>query len=131
MGDMLFPLFPPLILISLCLFILIVYFALSKRSSPLIKRTAVIALILIGIAVAVSVYLIYSEPVATLSTKPPSTIPPENPVPVRVVKTTPVLIVTVLFFLFIAWIVYISLRDQRREEERKRAQRQGDIEQKD
>jgi cbb3-type cytochrome oxidase subunit 3 len=106
----------PLILISPCLFILIVYFALSKQSSPLIKRTAVIALILIGIAVMVSVYLILSEPAAALTPRPPTEMPPENPVPVKVVKTTPILVLAILFLLFIALTVYLSLRDQRRDQ---------------
>ncbi|MDR2632066.1 MAG: hypothetical protein LBC51_00380 [Treponema sp.] len=124
-------LIPVLILVSLGVCILNVYFALSKRSSPLIKRTARIALILMGLAVAVSACLIFSEPVGTLSAKPPASIPPENPVPVKIVKASPALLVTVLFLLCIAWIVYISMRDQRREEEQKWAKRPEDPEQKD
>ncbi|MHB9291544.1 hypothetical protein Holit_00622 [Hollandina sp. SP2] len=105
---------PPLILVSLGLFILIVYFALSKRSSLLIKRTAVIALILIGLAVAVSLYLIFSEPAVTLSPGLPTEIPPDKPVPVKGVTSTPILVGAILLLLFITLIVYISLRDQHR-----------------
>ncbi|MDR0721442.1 MAG: hypothetical protein LBF75_01435 [Treponema sp.] len=108
----------PIILVSLCLFILIVYFALSKHSSLLIKRTAVIALILIGIAVGVCLYLIFSEPAVTLTPQLPTEIPPEQPVPVKVVKSTPIVIVVILFLLFIALTVYISLRDQHRNQHR-------------
>jgi cbb3-type cytochrome oxidase subunit 3 len=113
---------PPLILVSLCLFILIVYFALSKQSSLFIRRTAVIALILIGIAVAVSLYLIFSEPTVTLTPLPSAEIPPEKPVPIKVVKSTPIVVIAILFLLFIALIVYISFRDQRRDQHKKREQ---------
>jgi hypothetical protein len=50
---------------------------------------------------------------------------------VKIVKASPALLVTVLFLLCIAWIVYISMRDQRREEEQKWAKRPEDPEQKD
>ncbi|MDR1986921.1 MAG: hypothetical protein LBP88_08135 [Treponema sp.] len=105
---------PPLILVSVGLFILIVYFALSKQSSLLIKRTAVIALILIGIAVAVSLYLIFSEPAVILGPRVPAEIPLEKPVPVKAVRAIPIAAGAILLLLFIALIVYIALRDQRR-----------------
>ncbi|MDR2798580.1 MAG: hypothetical protein LBB80_09560 [Treponema sp.] len=120
MGDKMITMITPLIFVSVCLFILIVYFALSKRSSLLVKRAAVIALILVGIAVVVSLYLIFSEPAVTLTPRPPTEIPPEKPVPVKVVKSIPILVVAILFLLFIALTVYISLRDQRRDQDRKR-----------
>lgn len=115
-----------LIVVSVCFFILIVYFALSKGSSPLIKRTAVIALILIGIAVLVSLCILFSEPTVTLNTKPLTEIPPERPVPIKVVKSTPILIMAILLLLFIAWAVCISLRDQRREQQKQAQQRRID-----
>jgi formate hydrogenlyase subunit 3/multisubunit Na+/H+ antiporter MnhD subunit len=100
--------------ISLGLFILIVYFALSKHSSLLVKRAAVIALILIGLALIVSLCIIFGEPTAILTKQAPVEVAQKDQVPVKVVKPIPILIVVILFLLFIAWIVYISLRDQRR-----------------
>ncbi|MDR2397762.1 MAG: hypothetical protein LBD74_03265 [Spirochaetaceae bacterium] len=116
MGALFTGMTGPLVAVSLCTFVLIVYFALSKHSSPPVKGTAVIALIVIAVAVLVSLFLIWSEPAGVLSNKPPPD-PLEKPVPVKIVKATPILAVAILFLLFIASIVYISLRDKKKERE--------------
>ena len=95
---------------------LIIYFAVSPKSSRLLKRTALAALGLIGLSLGVcGIFLI----------KGPSNSPEIVPLPVFEESTPPVrssntlmIIVFFLIFLFVlGLIIFLSLRGQRKKGE--------------
>ncbi|MDR1903190.1 MAG: hypothetical protein LBQ88_13035 [Treponema sp.] len=95
----------------------IIYFAVSLKSEPVVRRTAIIALIVIGLAVITSLIVIFSEPVEAVG----SDIPGIPAVPVKPVKTNSiwVFIFSIIFLLFIASILFIAIRQQKKQEEGK------------
>jgi uncharacterized membrane-anchored protein len=91
---------------------LISYFAISRRSSPLIKRTALAALILIGLSVLTSLFVIFTEP----SGKAEAAF---GDIPAEPVSSQPGNIAAAIAFgifilLFLALIVFLTLRESRR-----------------
>ncbi|MDR3138287.1 MAG: hypothetical protein LBT95_01300 [Treponema sp.] len=89
--------------------ILISYFAFSRHSSFFIKRTALIALILIGLSIGVSLLLVFSEPAGKPGT--PSIDIPVEPVVLQDNKNTGI-IVGIFLLLFVGLIIFLALREQ-------------------
>jgi NADH:ubiquinone oxidoreductase subunit 6 (subunit J) len=94
------------------LLLLISYFALSRHSSPMIKRTALAALILVGLSVLVSLIVVISE-----SSGKAGVIVADIPAEPVAAQTTNI-IATVVFgifmLFFLALIVFLTLQEQRR-----------------
>ncbi|MDR3172384.1 MAG: hypothetical protein LBU17_12325 [Treponema sp.] len=102
-----------LLLFPIALFVLIVYFALSRKSSPLLRRVALIVLIIIGFSIILSLCIILSEPAA--SPRPViADLPPDKPVQPQQNNLLFLVVFSIFFLLFIAIVAYISIRDQRR-----------------
>jgi predicted tellurium resistance membrane protein TerC len=104
----------PLVMALPVLFALIVYFAVSKKSSPTVKRAAVIALIIIGVSMIISAILIFREPAGV----PGPGIDPLPELPVQPKTADPwylaVFVMSVL--LFLGFIIYVGRRERRKKE---------------
>jgi amino acid transporter len=102
-------------LVPLALFILIVHFAVSKKSSLIIRWAAIMALLIIGISVALCLFIIFGEPAAVVVKGPTLNIMPEEEVtPVKEGDPLPLLLFVLLILVFIAFVVYHALREQYR-----------------
>lgn len=113
----------PLIIVPLGLFALIVYFAVSKKSSLFIRWAAIMALIIIGISVMVCLFIIFGEPAAVVVDGPViQVIPKEEVIPVKKGDPLPLLIFGVILLLFIAFIIYTALREQYQKRNKKSSQ---------
>ena len=109
----------PLIIVPIGLFALIVYFAVSKKSSLFIRWTAIMALIIIGISVIVCLFIIFGEPAAVVVKGPVvNVIPEEEVIAIKKGDPLPLFIFAIILLLFIALIVYIALREQYRTREK-------------
>jgi Na+-driven multidrug efflux pump len=95
--------------------LLIVYFALSKKSSHGVKNAAIVALIIVALSVLVSVVIvfIFGQPIAVVGSEPVREIIEEE---VKVVEDNflTMLIVAVFFLLLLIVIVYFALKEQKR-----------------
>ncbi|MDR2246520.1 MAG: hypothetical protein LBE17_07630 [Treponema sp.] len=90
----------------------ILYLAVSKKSSPIVRRLAILALILAAIALIVSaVFIVTASPQAV--DPGPVTLPlPVKPVaPVQKVHWQELLIFSVLFLLFLLVLLALSIRN--------------------
>jgi drug/metabolite transporter (DMT)-like permease len=106
------------LILSVGLVILIIYFALSKRSSRQIKSIAVIALIIVCLSalVSVAVYVLFSQPVAIISKEPvKEPVISEPPERIGEDQTLMVLIFAALFILLLVLIVYNALKERKRQ----------------
>jgi hypothetical protein len=94
----------------------IIYFAVSLKSEAAVRRAAIIALIVIGLAVIASLIVIFSEPVKATG----SGIPGLPAVPVKPVKTNSLLVLlfSIIFLAFIASILFIAFRQQKKLQDR-------------
>jgi protein-S-isoprenylcysteine O-methyltransferase Ste14 len=103
------------ILASLVLLVVIIRFALSKQTDKLVKRAAIIALAVIGIAVVICLIAIVSGPKAVEEEPVFTGFALEEPVQQA---TNPAavyaLIFGVIMALFIALIIFLSMRDKNR-----------------
>jgi membrane associated rhomboid family serine protease len=94
------------------LLLLIAYFALSRHSSSLIKRTAFIALILIGLSVLISLIFVFSEPSGKAGVR--ITEIPEEPAVAQTTSITAAVIFGIFMLFFVALIVFLAMQEQRR-----------------
>jgi cytochrome bd-type quinol oxidase subunit 2 len=98
-----------MILLSIIALTFILYLAMSKKSSPIVRRLAILALILAAIALIVSaVFIVAASP---QEAEPgPVTLPlPVKPVaPVQKVYWQELLIFSVLFLLFLLFLLALS-----------------------
>jgi len=88
--------------------------ALSKKSSPAVRRVSIIALIVIGltfITCTIIVLVMFGAPVGEASGNPDLPF-----VPVQETKKDiiPVIIASVLVLAFLTWIIILAIREQRR-----------------
>ncbi|MDR2519136.1 MAG: hypothetical protein LBD13_06985 [Spirochaetaceae bacterium] len=105
----------PLFIVPLALFILIIHFAVSKKSSLIIRWAAIMALIIIGVSLALCLFIIFSDPAAVAVKGPAITLMPEEEIAaVKEGDPLPLLLFGILLLLFIALVVYLSLREQYR-----------------
>ena len=110
----------PLIIVPLGLFVLIVYFAVSKKSNLLIRWSAIMALIIIGISMIVCLFIIFGEPAAVVVKGPTiKIISEEEVIPVAEGDFIPLLVFGIILILFIAVIIYLALREQYRHKKKK------------
>jgi hypothetical protein len=91
---------------------MISYFAVSKHSGPRIRRAAVIALILLGVSMAVCAGLVFVGPsfrTGSLSRDLPIA-------PVKTIRTGYGAIITfgIFFLLFFGVVYYLTLQERRR-----------------
>jgi formate hydrogenlyase subunit 3/multisubunit Na+/H+ antiporter MnhD subunit len=91
---------------------LIFYFALSRKSTPLIKRTALIALILVGLSVLASLLVVFGEPMGKAGPAP-AAVPVESVVP-QESNIGAIIAFAVSLFVFLALIIFLSAREHRR-----------------
>ncbi|MFP3090467.1 hypothetical protein LQZ21_09095 [Treponema sp. TIM-1] len=100
------------LLLPAAVFLLILYFALSKKSDPLVKKAALITLILLTLSVIISLVLIFSKPAEeTISIAVEST--PGTPVKANNTNLPALIIFILLFLLFLGVIIFILLRERR------------------
>jgi hypothetical protein len=90
---------------------MIVYFLISKKSSPLVKRAALIALILLILSLALSALFIVNGS-GTVSGPLGGAIP-EEPAAAAVTDPRMILIIAVIILFFIALIAYVAWQDAR------------------
>jgi hypothetical protein len=100
---------------ALGLVALIAYFALSKKSSPTIRWTAIAALILIGLSVIVCLVILFSglgEAEGTASVVIAVPLAEEAPA-----NSTPfsITIFVAVFLIFLVAVIFFALREQRRQ----------------
>ncbi|MDR2629326.1 MAG: hypothetical protein LBC60_00225 [Spirochaetaceae bacterium] len=101
------------LILPAAIFLLILYFAFSKKSAPPVKKAALITLFLLTLSVGISLFLIVSEPSAVVPGIPVESSP-DIPVKASYVNV-PALIVFILFFLlFLGVIIVILLRERRK-----------------
>jgi cbb3-type cytochrome oxidase subunit 3 len=95
----------------------IIFIAVSPKSEPMVRRAAIIALAVIGVAVIASLILIFSQPVKVIN----AGVPGLPAVPAKDTQTTSmaVLIFSIFFLLFIAGILYIAFSRQKKQEAEK------------
>jgi hypothetical protein len=90
----------------------ILYFAVSKKSSPTVRRLAVIALILAAIALLVSVVFIVTAPPRETEPGPAALLLPVIPAaPVQKVNWRELAVFGLLFFLFLLFLFALSRRN--------------------
>ncbi|MDR0688659.1 MAG: hypothetical protein LBG08_00120 [Spirochaetaceae bacterium] len=92
-------------------FLLILYFALSKKSGFLVKKAALITLMFLTLSVIISLLLVFSEPGGgagiPIESLPDTPVKPSN-------ANIPALMVFILLFLiFLGIIIFIFLRERR------------------
>ncbi|MDR2486258.1 MAG: hypothetical protein LBD55_12820 [Treponema sp.] len=111
----------PLIIVPIGLFVLIVYFAVSKKSNLLIRWSAIMALIIIGISMIVCLFIIFGEPAAVVVKGPAIKIisEEEEVTPVAGGNFIPLLVFGIILLLFIAVIIYLALQEQYRHKKKK------------
>ena len=103
----------PLLIVPVALFILITHFAVSKKSSLIIRWAAIMALIIIGISVVLCLFIIFGDPGAVVINGPALNIMPEKEVEaVKQGDTLPLLLFGITLLIFIALMVYLALREQ-------------------
>jgi uncharacterized protein with PQ loop repeat len=100
--------------VSVLLVVLISCLALSKKTSPGLRRTAVVALVLIGLAVAVCsfvlLYLIGSSNAGGGIAVEIPVVPPEN----SRKSAAPVIVFSAIFLFIIMVVVMASLREKKK-----------------
>jgi hypothetical protein len=98
----------------------IVYFAISRKSSPLVRRAAVIALILAGVSLAVCSVFALIQPAAGPGFSPAAP-PPDTPVKPAVAADWRLLIALAAAALIFIIIIAVAARRERRRTEARAA----------
>jgi preprotein translocase subunit SecG len=93
-------------------FLLILYFALSKKSGPAIRKAALITLIILTLCVIVSLALIFNESAGVTAG---IFVESEGDTPVQSGNTNVLALVVfvLLFLLFLGVIIFTTLREYR------------------
>jgi Mg2+/citrate symporter len=89
--------------------------ALSKKTSPEVRRVSIIALIIIGltfIICTIILVVLFGTPVGEPTGY--SDFPLEQPVREATRDILPVLIASILILLFLTWVIIVAIREQRR-----------------
>jgi len=105
-----------LIILSVGLLGLIVYFAVSPKSSRLLKLTAFIALGLIGLSIGVAGFFLIMGPGESEELIPLPVFHDAQPQAASNSNLGPVIGFLVVFAIIMGLIVYLALREQRRKE---------------
>jgi hypothetical protein len=94
-------------------FLLILYFVLSKKSGSLVRKVALITLMILTLSVIISLFLIFSEPGGGARGISIESVPDA---PIKTNSTNiPALIVFILLFLLFLGIITFTLLRERRE----------------
>jgi bacteriorhodopsin len=112
-----------MVIAPLALFALIVYFAVSKKSSPPVRKAAVIALIIAGFSLIVSAVLIFSGSAG--AAVPGIEAVPDRPVQAKAVDPWYLAVFVAVFLLFLGFIVFMGQRERREREAGKAPARAG------
>ncbi|MDR2552222.1 MAG: hypothetical protein LBD31_03530 [Treponema sp.] len=95
--------------------VLIAYFALSKKTNPAVRKACAAALVLIGLAFAAcAVLLIFMLGPAGVKSTGFEDIPPAPPAQEGRQDIITMLVIAAAVFLFVALIIILSIREQRR-----------------
>lgn len=100
------------LILPAAIFFLILYFALSKKSGPLVRKAALITLILLTLSVIISLFFIISGPSETALGLPVESVP-DTPVQNNNTNLPALIIFVILFLLFLGIIIFILLRERR------------------
>ncbi|WP_010259424.1 hypothetical protein [Treponema primitia] len=101
------------ILVSLALLGVIIRFALSKQSEKLVKRAAVIALAVIGLAIVICLIMILTGPKPVEEEPVFSGLPLAEPVQVADSNMVYALLFGIIMLLFLGLIIFLSTRDKK------------------
>ncbi|MDR2363441.1 MAG: hypothetical protein LBD65_03395 [Spirochaetaceae bacterium] len=92
-------------------FLLILYFAFSKKSGFLVKKAALITLMILTLSVIISLFLVFSAsgggagiPIESL---------PDTPVKPSTANIPALIVFVLLFLIFLGIIIFIFLRERR------------------
>ena len=103
-----------MILFSIIALTIILYFAVSRKSSPTVRRLAVIALIIAAIALIVSaVCIVTASPQEVEPGQVTLPLPVTPAAPVQKVNWRELMIFSVLFFLFLFFLFALYIRNIR------------------
>jgi len=102
-----------LIIPSILLLGLIVYFAVSPRSSRTLRIVAVIALILIGLSLGISLLFLLYEPGQEMKKALMPSLPSE-PIPVKKTNLAAIITILVLLLLFLGLTIFLAVREERK-----------------
>jgi hypothetical protein len=101
------------ILVSVILLGVIIRFALSKQTDKLVKRAAVIALAVIGVAIGICLIVIAAGPKAVKEEPVFTGFSLEESAPVTNPATVYALIFGVILVLFMGFIIFLSLKEKK------------------
>jgi preprotein translocase subunit YajC len=106
-----------LVILSLGLLGLIIYFVISPKSSKLLKLTALIALGLIAISIGVCAVFLIMGPGEDEEHIPVSVFQGAQPQAVNSGNIPAVIVFFVVFLLIMGLIIFLALREQRKKSE--------------
>ena len=92
----------------------IAYLALSKKTSPMVKKVSIIALILIGISFAVCTIILLVMFGSPVGIRGPVGDLPVVPVQEAKQNIIPILVAVGVFFFFLILVIILAIREQRR-----------------
>ena len=104
-----------LAILSVALLGLIIYFAVSSKSSRLLKLAAFIALGLIGLSLGVCGFFLLKGPAESNETIPLSLFQEVKP-PAKTGNTVATVIFFIVFVLVLAVIIFLAIRDQKKKD---------------
>jgi uncharacterized BrkB/YihY/UPF0761 family membrane protein len=94
---------------------IIAWLALSKKTSPHIKRVAIGALIVILITLVVCTIIIIFSGSRTVVVRGLAEPPPNSAPAVEGKSNIPLIITLAVIMLFLIWVIFVSIRDQRKQ----------------
>jgi len=104
-----------LVILSVGLLGLIIYFAVSSRSSRLVRISAFVALGLICLSLVVSGIFLIKGPGESTDIVPLPVFQDAQP-PVKASNTLAIVVIFVIFLFIVALIIYLAIRQQRKKE---------------
>ena len=114
--DILFPMLIVLAILSLGLLALIIRFAVSSKSSRLLKRAALIALVLILVSIGICAIVLVIGPGEDQEANGFLAFQEAVPVAAGESRLTEVLVFIVIFLAFLGFVIFLARRDQQRKQ---------------
>jgi hypothetical protein len=92
----------------------IVFFAVSKKTEPVLRLAAIIALGVITLAVAVCLIIIFAESGSVpVEPEPGDFLPDDSPKPKAGGLPWMIIIFTIILLGFLGFVIYLALKEQK------------------
>ncbi|AEF86079.1 hypothetical protein TREPR_3048 [Treponema primitia ZAS-2] len=102
------------IIVSLAMLVVIIRFALSKKTEKLVRLASIIALGLIVLAIVFCLIMIAAGPKEVEEEVAFTALPPSTPVAVTNTGAVYFLIFGIVVVLFLGFIIFTAMRDQKK-----------------